>query len=330
MKILYGIQGTGQGHISRARELLPEMRKYAAVDVLLSGNDGKDKFGKAVTYNMYGISFSYDRRGGISLFKTLCDFRPIRFVSDINNISIRDYDLVISDYEPISAWSAKRENIPCIGASHQASFFSPLVPRPKKKSFITEAILKHFAPVDHPIGFHFKRYDDFLYPPVIRSDIRQLEVSCKNHITVYLPAYHHNFLRTFFEQFNSVEWHIFSPACKRQERYRNIRIYPFSNRSFLKSFSSCRGIISNAGFETCSEAMYLGKKLLAIPIRNQYEQQCNAAALQELGVTTMERLDDNIAELWRWLEEATVIQLDEFADPEIVMRTILNSANLRN
>jgi hypothetical protein len=37
MNILYGIQGTGHGHISRARELLPEFCKHAAVDVLISG-----------------------------------------------------------------------------------------------------------------------------------------------------------------------------------------------------------------------------------------------------------------------------------------------------
>jgi predicted glycosyltransferase len=37
MKVLYAIQGTGNGHIGRAREIVPILMKYADVDVLLSG-----------------------------------------------------------------------------------------------------------------------------------------------------------------------------------------------------------------------------------------------------------------------------------------------------
>ena len=38
MKILYGIQGTGNGHLSRAEEIVPILKKMAHVDVLISGN----------------------------------------------------------------------------------------------------------------------------------------------------------------------------------------------------------------------------------------------------------------------------------------------------
>ena len=37
MRILYGIQGTGNGHISRALEVLPYLKKKASVDILISG-----------------------------------------------------------------------------------------------------------------------------------------------------------------------------------------------------------------------------------------------------------------------------------------------------
>lgn len=39
MKIFYAIQGTGNGHISRAMELLPYFEKYGSVDVFLSGDN---------------------------------------------------------------------------------------------------------------------------------------------------------------------------------------------------------------------------------------------------------------------------------------------------
>ena len=50
------------------------------------------------------------------------------------------------------------------------------------------------------------------------------------------------------------------------------------------------GVITGAGFETPAEALYLGKKLLCLPIRGQYEQLCNAAALKELGVPVVDKM----------------------------------------
>ncbi|NDC42475.1 MAG: glycosyl transferase, partial [Chitinophagia bacterium] len=37
MKILFAIQGTGNGHLSRARDVYPELLKYGETDVLISG-----------------------------------------------------------------------------------------------------------------------------------------------------------------------------------------------------------------------------------------------------------------------------------------------------
>lgn len=50
------------------------------------------------------------------------------------------------------------------------------------------------------------------------------------------------------------------------------------------------GVLSGAGFETPAEALYLQKKLLVIPMKGQYEQQCNAAALATLGVPVIKSL----------------------------------------
>ncbi|WP_216073950.1 glycosyltransferase family protein, partial [Acinetobacter baumannii] len=52
------------------------------------------------------------------------------------------------------------------------------------------------------------------------------------------------------------------------------------------------GVITGAGFETPAEALYLGKKLLCLPIRGQYEQLCNAAALKNFGVTIVDKMDN--------------------------------------
>ncbi len=260
----------------------------------------------------------------MAVFDTLRDFHPVRFATDVRSIPLSNYDLVISDYEPVSAWSAKLQNIPSVGLSHQAAFLSPNTPRPQTKSLVAEALLQHFAPVDFPLGFHFQRYDDFVEPPIIRKAIRQLDVTESNHITVYLPAYHHEVLQELFAPFSHVDWHIFSPSCTEAHQSKNCLVYPVSNGRFLDSFASCRGVISNAGFETCAEAMYLGKKLLAIPIKNQYEQACNVAALQQLGVKTLDSIDGRRDEIWKWLEDTTSVFIDEIADPQAIVHRILD------
>ena len=37
IKILYAFQGTGNGHVARARDLVPRLSNYAEVDVLVAG-----------------------------------------------------------------------------------------------------------------------------------------------------------------------------------------------------------------------------------------------------------------------------------------------------
>ncbi|WP_138431664.1 glycosyltransferase family protein [Fodinibius saliphilus] len=327
MNILYGIQGTGHGHISRAREVLPELQKHAVVDVMVSGHNNQLSIKEDIKYQKYGISLSYDNNGGIAVLDTLRDFRPIRFLSDVQSVFVTDYDLVISDYEPVSAWAAKLEDVPSIGLSHQASFLSALTPRPPQKSLVAEVLFKHFSPVDYPIGFHFLQYDHFIEPPIIRSAIREVEQCAGNHVTVYLPAYHHKVLQEIFAPFTMVDWHIFSPYCEQYHRKGSTEVHPISHQQFLDSFASCRGVICNAGFETCSEAMYLGKKLLAVPIRNQYEQECNVAALKSIGVETVETLNNCEKELKQWLDQKKLLRLDAIADPKMIVEEIIKQAD---
>lgn len=323
MKILYGIQGTGHGHQSRAKELLPHLANHATVDVLLSGGNRAVEIEHFVAYRKHGISFSYNDQGGISFLNTILDLRPISFIRDVNRISLQHYDFVVSDYEPISAWGATIKNIPCVALSHQASFLSSLTPRPGQQSRVAEAILQHFAPARDAIGFHFKRYDTFIEPPIIRAPIRSLKVSKGNHITVYLSAYHHEVLIKLLNPITEVDWHIFSPYCSTPIQQKHIRVYPVSNEPFLDSLASCKGVICNAGFETCAEAMYLGKRLVTIPIEYQYEQQCNAMAMQEMGIEILSGIKNQIPQIRRWLQDPGVVTIDNIAEPQEVVQQLL-------
>lgn len=65
---------------------------------------------------------------------------------------------------------------------------------------------------------------------------------------------------------------------------------PIDNEAFIQSMATSRGVLCGAGFETPAEALHMQKKVLAIPMKSQYEQQCNAAALKEMGVPVIKSL----------------------------------------
>jgi len=329
MKILYGIQGTGHGHISRAREILPELSEIADIDVLVSGYNCKMTLDDRPIIHKRGLSLAYDSKGGVSNLQTALKIRPVTFLKDIHSLDVSRYDLIISDYEPVTAWASHNKLAPAVALSHQASFLSKNSPRPKRTSLLAEQILKNFAPCKHAVGFHFLRYDSFILPPVIRKEVLELEVEKGKHITVYLPAFHHDTLFTLFSQLKSVEWHIFSPSCSEIIERENVIMHPVGNRPFLKSMRSGMGVITSAGFETCAETMYLGKKLLVIPIRNQYEQLCNAAALKEMGVHVIKRVNKNfVKRVQEWLDDPRVITIQDIADIDTLVQELLEYADV--
>ncbi len=88
---------------------------------------------------------------------------------------------------------------------------------------------------------------------------------------------------------------------KTKHRVKNITYYPVDQALFNKSVIKCQGIITGGGFETPSEALYLRKKILSIPIRKHYEQECNAAALKKMGIPVIYEVGqdfDLIIENW--------------------------------
>ena len=317
MKILYGIQGTGHGHISRAREILPLLSEKSEVDVIISGYNCHMTLEGTDVVQKRGLSLAYDSRGSVSYLKTALQLKPITFIQDVQSVDPTNYDLVISDYEPVTAWATLNSKTPGIALSHQASFLSNKSPRPDKRSFFAEQILRNFAPCRKAIGFHFKRYDTFILPPIIRRDVLNIEPTKGEHITVYLPAFDHHLLIPVFHQFPDIEWNLFSPSCSEYFKDKNVIVNPVGNQPFLKSMKTGLGVVTSAGFETCAETMFLGKKLLTIPIKNQYEQLCNAASLHKMGIHVVHEIDSTFREkIADWLTNAPIIPLNEVADTD--------------
>ncbi|WP_316813490.1 glycosyltransferase family protein [Pedobacter heparinus] len=283
MKILYAIQGTGNGHISRAREIVPLLQRYGAVDLLISGTQADVKLAQEVKYQLHGFSFIFGKKGGVNHYQTWRSMDLPRFVKDMRHIPLKDYNLILNDFEPVSAWACKMKGIESVGLSHQASFQSAKVPKPKSIDW-AQLVLKYYAPATHYVGFHFDRYDDFIYTPVIRSEIRNMQTSNLGHYTVYLPAIDDQYLLPLLKQVPQVKWEVFSKHSRQSYTDGNVWVRAINNEQFNESLASCEGLFTGGGFEGPAEALYLGKKLLVAPMKFQYEQQCNAFALKQFGL----------------------------------------------
>ncbi len=324
MKILYAIQGTGNGHLSRAKEIIPALLKRAQVDILVSGTQAEIELPYKVKFLKKGLSFYFGKNGGIDYFKTINKNNIFRVIKEIKNCPVKNYDLVINDFEPISAWACKLKGVKCISLSHQGALYTENVPKPTHNDFIGKFIIKNYAKCTLNYGFHFKKYNEKVYTPIIRADIRLLKRTEKNHYTVYLPAYSDEKIISILSKIKDVKWKVFSKHTNEYYQKKNVYVKPINSEKFEKSLASCQGIICGAGFETPAEAIYLNKKLMVIPMKNQYEQHFNAKALEEIGVPVLKVLKKkNIPKIINWIENDKKVELDFPNDTQQIIDHIL-------
>ncbi|ALU75205.1 glycosyltransferase family protein [Tenacibaculum finnmarkense] len=301
MKILYAFQGTGNGHASRAIEIIPYLKEIADVDVLTSGYQCELALPFEVKYKYYGLSFIFGKNGGINIWQTIKQAKISNLFKEINAVPLAQYDLIINDFEPITSWAAKLKNSPIISLSHQSAVLDKNAPKYGKFRF-ERLILKYYAPIKTKFGFHFKAYSSDIFTPIIRKKIRNTPIVNKGHYTVYLPAYSDKKILKVLSKIENIKWEVFSKHTQKNIIKNNIIIKPINGDSFIKSISSSKGVMCGAGFETPAEALFLQKKLLVIPMKNQYEQQCNAIALKEMGIPVLKTFNKKqVAKITHWV-----------------------------
>ncbi len=310
MKIFYAIQATGNGHLSRAVELYPYLKKHGDVHFLLSGSNAHLNSNLPIKYKSKGLSLFYKHSGGLDYIKILRSL-SLSVFSDAKLLPIEEYDLVINDFDFVTSLACRLKKIPCVHFGHQASFQSKKTPRPQKKDFLGNLILEKFVKSKTHIGLHFESYDHHIFNPIIKEDIIKAEPINDGHITVYLPQYAIEVLEPHFLKQANLHFEVFTKEVNKITCKNNITYLPISNEQFTSSLIRCYGIITAGGFETPAEAMYMNKKVLSIPINNHYEQACNAAALEKLGVMILKKIDKNFEQYFNhWINEKKSIKLE--------------------
>ncbi|MBT9484071.1 glycosyltransferase family protein [Sediminibacterium sp.] len=327
MKIFYAVQATGNGHIARAKELIPYLQRYGQVDVFLSGNNSNLKVDLPVKYQSNGVSLFYGNRGGLDYFKMAKELSLFNIIKEARSLPVDQYDLVINDFESITSLACKIKQVPSIGFGHQASFKSSLTPRPNKKDWMGEFILNNYASATKYIGLHFEQYDEFIYSPIIKEQVLLASPKNQGHISVYLSHYSDEVVASYLNQLPNQLFHLFSKKEKTVNQRANILYMPIDNALFTESMINAAGVITGAGFETPAEALYLNKKLLCVPIKGQYEQLCNAAALKNFGVPILANLNANFSkQVEAWLNGANQTQLHLSFNTGTIVEKLMETA----
>lgn len=303
MKLFYGVQGTGNGHISRARAMSNHLQaKSVDTQYLFSGRRREhyfdmDPFGDWLCKD--GLSF-VTHKGRVKPLQTLRRNNLWRFYRDVISLDLRAYDLVVSDFEPITAWAARRQGIPCITLGHQYAF-NHAIPT-EGGSSISRSIMKIFAPGRESLGLHWHHFEQPILPPII--DVKQRPLTLKDdQVLVYLGFESPEQVIPLLQQFPQQRF-VYYGEFPAMTTHNNVTLQPLSVKGFKRDLAQSKGVICNAGFELASEALHLGKRLLVKPLHGQMEQLSNALALETLGLG--QRMDTLCAKaIGNWLQQSS-------------------------
>jgi uncharacterized protein (TIGR00661 family) len=311
MRVLYGTQGTGEGHLSRTHAIVPLLREAGVdVDLVISGTTSeglKKGVPELEPYRAFhGLTY-VRHEGRVSIAKTLGIFKPLELAEDYGEIG-GTYDLVITDFEPLTAWWGLSHEVPVIGIAHNYAF-QGRAPRPRLVDPFIEVVFHYYAPADIPLGSHWQRTNETVIPPIIRNVILAAEPEDGDHVLVYLPSFTDRTLDELFgdDALAAYRFVAYPRRSSHDVAAKNLTIKPFSKAGFIEDLRTARAVVTSAGFTLLSECLHLGKPLYVMPEVGQYEQKCNAEALKRwnLGATATELMPEEVA---TWLEARRMVR----------------------
>ncbi len=299
MRIAYGVQTTGNGHAARSRIVIRELKRRGhEVLTVLSGAkpwrmaDDEDFQPCVVRNGMYFVATP----GKLSTRRSIANFEPRRFLDELRELDLGKAELVITDYESLTAWAARRRGIPSIGLANQYSALEfSRVPR-GLGSPLRNQVMRLSAPVDLPLGLHWHHFNLPLLPPICpRQEVVEGDPDC---VLVYMPWEARDNVRRMLLPFAERTFLIYGCASVDEDE-GHLKWRGFSKEGFNRDLRRCAGVICNASFETPSQALMLGRKLLVRPLQGQPEQEANASSLQQLGYArVMRKLEAEAVAAW--------------------------------
>ena len=311
-RIIYAVAGEGFGHSSRSH-LIGQRLIETGHNVMFVGSQKsllylKQYFGSRVR-EIFGLSFVFE---GERIDKSETLKRNLLKLSEGNRINDELFkehfepfepELVISDFEPFSAWWAWRKKVPFVSIDHEHMLTLCKLEHQARNwlSRLTAGLITechYVGAVAYIIINFFKtplRIDSaVLAPPIVRPVVTELNPEPGEHILLYsTTGMGREQVQEILNKFGGQKFYVY--GFDTDEEDKNCVFKKRSTEGFLADLAGARGVIASAGFSLLSECMYLKKKMLLLPLAGQYEQIINAHYIQKLGLGLQsDTLDETI------------------------------------
>ncbi len=295
-RIIYGVAGQGFGHAARSHETLVHLKKQKHTLLVLGYNQSADLLGKDFSVlRIPGLGLNY-QNNKLSYWRTIYDnaitlMRGTKAWPSLRKkIKAFKADLVISDFEPISANVAHLEKLPLISIDNQHQLTNTKISVPKKyrRDFAADKLVTKSMVwgADYYLFTSFfktkvTKARSFLFPPIVREQIRKLKPKSGKYILVYQNS-DFDYILDELKQLKKYNFIVYSgrPGTKKDH---NLTMKNYHNSNWYKDLANCRAIIGTAGMSLVSESLCLNKPYFAIPVGGQIEQVINALYIKKLG-----------------------------------------------
>ena len=199
-------------------------------------------------------------------------------------------DVVVTDFEPMTAYLAYTHDLPLITIDNQhrmryMQYDGPTHLEADRR--LTKSVIRAMVPrpdVSLVITFYEAPATNrrtFFFPPILRDEVLAAQPSVGDHILVYLSFGFDDFIGQL-KQFPGESFRVY--GYDRDTQDGNLQYRPFNKEGFMTDLASSKGVMATAGFTLMSEALWLKKPMLALPMAGQFEQQLNGHCLEKMGL----------------------------------------------
>ncbi len=311
-RIIYAVAGEGFGHASRAH-LIGQRFLDAGHEVMFVASHRallylRQYYGARVQ-EIFGLLFDYHKGYVDPLATVWKNLSQIGAAFRVNRALFEGVyqpfrpDLVITDFEPFSAWWAWRNRVPFISIDNEHVLIMCKLEhrfRDLCHRFNATLVVRcHYVGARAYVVTNFftaplKTKTAVLAPPIVRPAIARLQPSNAGHITVYATTgTHEDQWRDVLGKFPQQQFYIY--GFNKNAEWKNCLFKEASMEGFATDLASARGVIASAGFSLISECLYLKKKMLLLPLPGQYEQLINARYVERLRLGVWAKRVDETA-----------------------------------
>jgi len=303
MRILYGVVGEGMGHATRSKVVIDHLvQQKHKVKIVASGRaytfmkrhfpDVVEIRGLTIRYSAGAMDRDLSLVQNVLLSPSMLLQNAAAYIDDVRHFKPK---MVLSDFDSYAWFFARRFGLPIVSIDNQQ-----IIHKCKHAGEITKGLgadfhaTRAFVKAKLPGCEHYVITSFFtptirakfrervtIVPPILREEILKTRPTRGEHVLVYQTSTSDRALLAQLNRLHARKFVVY--GLGRDAVEGNCTLHSFSEQRFVRDLASARAVITNGGLSLMHEAIYLGKPILSVPVRHQFEQEMNARYLEQCG-----------------------------------------------